>query len=193
MQGEPIIYRIDAEDRIIECNDAWSRFARANDGESTLPDWVIGKTLWELVCDPTLSELYRRMIAKARAGLPVQFRCRCDAPTERRVFRMTLRGQNDDEVEFTSELESCEPRPEVVWLRSHASDSGNLVRICSWCARVFVQDRGWVAIEQAIEWHASLQSCYNPRLTHGMCESCRGEMLRLIENPAPKELNRLPD
>lgn len=192
MPGEPIIYRIDAEDRIVECNDAWSCFARANYGEQSLPDWVIGKPIWDVVLDPTLRELYRRMIAQARAGRLVRFRCRCDAPSERRIFRMTLCGHEEGVVEFTSEVESCEPRPEVTWLRPHESDGRNLVRLCSWCARVFVHDRGWVSIEQAIEWHSSLQLHSSPRLTHGMCESCRDEMLRLIENPAVQDLNRLP-
>lgn len=192
MLTEPIIYRIDAKDRICGCNDAWISFAQDNEGEESLPEQVVGRLLWEVVTDPTLQELYQRMVAKARTGQPVQFRYRCDAPNERRVFHMTLRGEPGGVVEFRSELKSYEERPSVEWLKPHAATGKELVRLCSWCARVFVEGLGWVSIERAIERHGSLQGQGSPKLTHGMCEDCRDEMLQLLANPAAKDLNQLP-
>lgn len=190
-----IAYTIDAEDRLIRFNEAWSDFAHANRGEGALPHAVLRKKLWDFVRDPTLQELYRRLVKRSRSGNPVRFRYRCDAPSERRIFTMEIRGQKDGVVEFISTLTSVEPRSSVAWLDSNVlHDPQLLVRVCSWCSRVALPDNQWVEIERAIEEHQALHGPRIPSTTHGICPECQRQMFDLLrrQTGAEAELNRLP-
>lgn len=71
----PVVYEVDATDRIISVNDAWITFALHNSGEALLPPGIIGRHLWDSVADPTTIELYRMLYARVRSrGEPVTFR-----------------------------------------------------------------------------------------------------------------------
>lgn len=189
-----ISYAIDADDRLVDFNQSWTDFARANRGEQALPGVVKGRRLWDFVSDPTSQELYRRMVRRARGGESVLFRYRCDAPHERRVFTMEIRGGPDGRVEFESVMVKSEPRPAVAWLEPAAPASPELVRMCSWCARVAVGDDRWVVVERAMEEHQALKREGNPAITHGICGECEREMLRLLREKLGTDagLNRLP-
>lgn len=194
MKEDAIAYCIDAADRLVSFNAGWTAFAERNGGEDARPEKVVGRSLWDFVADPTVQELYRRMVARARQGRVVRFRYRCDAPSERRVFQMEIRRRPQGRVEFSSGLISSDPRPHVAWLDRPESPGTELVRMCSWCARVALPDGRWVAIEQAIEQHRALQRLVPPSITHGICQNCQAEMLQLLRRgPAPNdELHRLP-
>lgn len=187
MNSSPISYRIDALDRIVSVNSAWSEFAAANAGLDSLPERVLGTELWTFISDETIEELYRRLVTRARAGHAVQFHYRCDAPAERRVFEMRISAGAGGEVEFSSLLVSCEPRPAVDWLDRGATRSNELVRMCGWCGRVALADGRWVEIEQAIEQHGALQDATPPRITHGICPECFHRMAQLIPSEVPDE------
>ena len=190
-----IVYAIDAEDRLIRFNEAWSDFAHANKGEGALPDAVARQKLWNFIGDPTLQELYGRMVARARGGSPVRFRYRCDAPHERRIFTMEIRGRPEGVVEFISTLVNVESRSSVNWLDPDVPhDVQLLVTICSWCSRVALPDGRWVEVERAIEEHAALHGPGIPSTTHGICPECQRQMLDLIRrrHGVSGELNRLP-
>lgn len=189
-----ISYAIDADDNLVAFNESWSEFARANRGEQALPGVVKGRKLWDFISDPTSRELYRRMVLRARAGEAVLFRYRCDAPHERREFTMQIRSSPEGRVEFVSVMVNSEPRTAVPWLGSEVSTSSELVRMCSWCARVAVAEDRWVAVERAMEEHPALRGPRTPSITHGICPDCEKEMLRLLNQKlgAPEPLNRLP-
>lgn len=141
--------------------------------------------MWSFVGDETTRELYRRMIARARNGNTVQFRYRCDAPAERRVFEMRISAMPRGEVEFHSQMVSSEPRSPVGWLNSAATRSRDFVVMCGWCARVSLSTGHWVEIEQAIERHRAFQGAVAPRITHSICPECLGRMSRLLaDEPA---------
>lgn len=184
MNAAPIVYRINAQDRISFVNEAWRQFAEENLGEQVMPARVIGAELWPFVGDETTRELYRRMVARARNGHTVQFRYRCDAPAERRVFEMKIFRGSTGEVEFDSQIVSREPRPAVSWLDRTVARSRDFVTMCSWCGRVALATGEWVEIEQAIERHRAFQGAAAPRLTHGICEVCLEKMSRIIQRPA---------
>jgi len=136
--------------------------------------------LWSFVGDDTTRELYRRMVARARNGHTVQFRYRCDAPAERRVFEMRIDLMPGDEVEFHSQMVSSEPRSPVGWLHRTAARSRDFVAMCGWCGRVSLSAGQWVEIEQAIEQHRAFQGAVAPRITHGICPECLQRMSQLI-------------
>lgn len=170
-----LVYRIDAANRISHVNAAWSDFARSNHGEALLPEHVIGHNLLDSIADATVRELYVRMIRRARAGRPVRFHYRCDAPDRRRTFEMDIRLQADGGVEFVSTLLHEDPRPSVAVLEIGRPRDERLLRICSWCQRVALPDQTWVPVESAVETLHLLEAETFPRLTHGMCGSCHAE------------------
>lgn len=190
-----ITYQIDAEDRLVGMNEAWTTFAENNRGEQAMPDQVLGRCLWEVVTDPALQELYRHMVRQARAGQPVRFRYRCDAPHERRVFEMAIREAGPGVVEFRSELKAAEERPPVAWLDPEVRRGPALVRLCSWCGRVALPDGRWVAVERAMELHQALQQAEAPAITHGICEDCAQRMTELLKARSGPlaALNEIPD
>lgn len=174
-------YRIDAEDRVIRVNEAWREFAEANEGDDVVAEKVIGRSLWDFVSGEGIAELYWQMIQRARAGHPVEFTYRCDAPEWRRLFRMTVRAHEHGEVEFRSVLEWEEPRPKVRLLDCHQVRDERWTRVCSWCQQVAMADDTWVPVEEAVARLDLLAAESMPKLTHGICPTCRAGMMTKLQ------------
>jgi hypothetical protein len=183
----PLIYRIDATNRLTWVNAAWVGFARANGGEDVMPAKILGQDLLAAFADPTIRSLYDTMIRRARAGHPVRFDYRCDAPDRRRTFTMEIRPGPGGEVEFCSTLLREEPRPPVVLLQpGQPRDPERFVRVCSWCQKIALPDGRWVEVEHAIAEQRLLETERQPRQTHGLCEACHrqiAENLTRLERP----------
>lgn len=178
---EPLVYRIDAANRLTWVNPAWVDFARANDGEQVVPEKVLGQDLLAALTDPTIRSLYQTMIQRARAGAVVRFEYRCDAPDRRRTFVMEIQLRPGDEVEFRSTLVHEVLRPAVELLQvGQPRDREHFVRVCSWCQRIALPDRRWIEVEQAVAALALFKSDRLPRLTHGICESCLEGVERML-------------
>lgn len=166
-----LIYRIDALDRLCDVNAEWEAFACANSGDGVAPGQVLGRSLWSFVKDPSMSQVYRYIVADARQGRELRLRCRCDAPTERRLLEMTVTGEVDGAVQFRTRPVALAPRPREALLDAGTMRNGMPVRICSWCNRVWAGD-GWVEVEVAVErLHLMLRSVLPP-LSHVACDSC---------------------
>jgi PAS domain-containing protein len=173
MASVPIVYLIDAEDRIVRVNPAWDEFARANDSPALLGRHMLGRALWDFIADRTIREIYRRLLLRVRDGRPMRYRYRCDSPRHRRVFEMQLKAMPDGGVEFTSTLETEEARPAVIsLLDANAPRSTELVRMCSWCHGVRWAGESWVPLEAAVERLHLREVHAMPSLTHGICEPC---------------------
>lgn len=183
-EGQPaltLIYRIDAEDRVIAVNRTWNEFAADNGGGAVMPDKVIGRPLWDFISGEGIAELYWQMVRRARAGHPVEFTYRCDAPEWRRLFRMTVQAHANGEVEFCSVLEWEEHRPKVRLLDCHQPRDERWTRVCSWCENVAISDEIWVPVEEAVDRLNLLADNTLPKLTHGMCPQCLADMLTKLK------------
>ena len=176
----PIVYRIDGDDRIVGVNEGWDDFART-EGESSevAGAKVIGCELWSAVSDATIQQLYRLIVAKARAGAVVRFQYRCDAPGFRRRFEMSVERVGDDVV-FTSTLQSSEARKPVVFLEANRTRGADSIRMCSWCQKVFGEQGVWIPVEDAVVSMQLLAKVPLPRITHGICEPCLAGMLEVL-------------
>jgi hypothetical protein len=176
-ESHPLIYRIDAANRIVWVNDAWSEFARANHGESVMPAQILGHDLLASFADGTVRELYATMIRHVRSGKTVSFDYRCDAPDRRRTFNMEIRPGSDGEVEFVSTLLHETPRAPVILLKPGVPrDKERFIRLCSWCQSVAMPDGRWLPVEEAVGALHLLEAAVLPRITHGMCEACHERM-----------------
>lgn len=173
----PLIYRIDAANRIVWVNDAWSDFAEANNGASVMPAQIMGHDLLASFADGTVRQLYAAMIKHVRSGKTVRFDYRCDAPDKRRTFTMEIRLRPDGEVEFVSSLQHEAQRAPVVLLQSGIPrDKERFIRLCGWCQCVAMPDGRWQPVEEAVVALHLLEVAVLPRITHGMCPACHERM-----------------
>lgn len=178
---EPLVYRIDAANRLTWVNPAWVAFARANHGEAMVPEKILGQDLLAALADTTIRLLYQTMIQRARGGSRVCFEYRCDAPDRRRTFQMEIQSRPGNEVEFRSTLVHEERRPLVELLQPGRSrDPERFVRVCSWCQRIALPDRSWVEVEQAVATLEIFKTERLPRLTHGICETCLAGVEKML-------------
>ncbi len=181
-----IRYSIDRHDRIAAVSENWEAFAQANGGAAVVSGKVLGRSLWEFIQDRNVRQLYRHLVDQARGGRPLEFRYRCDSPTERRVFLMRVRAIADGGIEFSSELQSATDRSPVGLLDAAVARSAASVRICSWCQRIAVGAEEWVEAEAAVDRLGLLQTDALPALTHGICPTCYDRMTGLLEGkPSP--------
>lgn len=178
-----IVYRVDGLDRVVSVGGPWDAFARENDGDAVVARHIIGRHLFDFVTDPTTQHLYRKMLARARAGRDLNFTYRCDSPGVRRLMEMQMRLVNDDgSVEFSSTPLHEQPRVPVDLPQADgAADAPEtLQRACGWCNR-FEVDGEWLEIEEAAARLRLLERTSPPTVTHGMCEECASRMLAELD------------
>jgi hypothetical protein len=166
----PVSYRIDRTDSILETGGAWDDFARANGG---VPG-VIGQPLWHFVAGADVRAVWSLLLSRVRTkGEPISFFYRCDAPGVARVLQMELVPSRDGSVTFRStQLRTAEAR--TFSGRSDTGSNRGLVSVCGWCARVHVGDT-WAPPEQAAQLLGLLDD-EQPRLSHGVCDTCAREL-----------------
>ena len=172
--GPAVAYRIDADDRIIDVNEAWISFAERNGGDGLRPELVIGHVLWDFLTDSTTVHLYHGICKQLRSGGPtVQFRFRCDAPDVRRLLAMKMVCGDAGSIEFTVTPVAEQPRVTLPLVGVSSSNPGPLVSMCGWCKRVRAPDATWVEIERGIEALGLFQSTTPlPAVSHGICDAC---------------------
>jgi hypothetical protein len=176
MPADDLVYLLDADDRIVGVNDAWSAFALANAGDPSLqPPAILGRPLWEQVTDETTRQLYARLLERVRAGAaPPPIRIRCDSPGERRLLEMTLVARPAGAIEVRTRAIRLERRATVELLDREARRSERLLAICSWCGRIPSEGGArWLEVEEAVSALGLFEGDALPRLSHGICEDCR--------------------
>ncbi len=136
-----VIYAIDGDDRIVDVNAEWSRFARHNGGNPD-PEAVIGRALWDFIIDEGTRSIYQCMVHTVRhKAAPLHIPFRCDSPTVERHMTMTIAPGSLDEVAFICALQyriDRQPR-DVGGLRR---ETETIVE-CDECHRLYTKRRGW--------------------------------------------------
>jgi hypothetical protein len=178
MPSLPIVYRVDAADRIVYVNDAWDAFAHQNEGTAVVAAQVVGRPLWEFISDLSTRTIYRSALGRIRAGSELRFGFRCDSPSCRRIMEMQiLLADEPGSVEFRSSTIAEDHRqpPAVTWAAGGSRDEDSLVRMCGWCNRIDVGSV-WTEFEEALPQLRLMERANPPSVTHGICESCFQKM-----------------
>ncbi len=178
MQAD-VVYRVDRQGVIRHANRAFDEFAIANDGRDLSSATVVGRSLWDVVREPTTRQIYDAVLDRAIDGRPVTFPFRCDSPSRRRLLRMTVLATGD-EVEFRVSTVAIEDRPPERLLAADAPRSEAVLAACGWCKKIRVES-GWKEVEDAVVALALFDAPALPSLTHAICEDCRDEMLSLLD------------
>lgn len=172
---QPVVYRIDAKDRLEYVNDAWDAFARANEGESLVGERVRMTSLWDYLSDGPTRQVYGDLLSRVRSGKRARFQFRCDSPAMRRLLSMQMITLGFGAVEFSVTALKLEPRAPQALLDPRAPRGDRLIRICAWCKKAHVEG-AWLEIEEAVAKTDWLRQPVLPQLTHGMCEACESRM-----------------
>jgi len=174
------IYRLDATDRIVWVNDAWLAFARENDAAALAAETVLYRPLWDFITNTEVQHLYGLIFDKVRStGSVVTLPFRCDSPTRRRFMELVVGPEPQQTLNLASRLLWEEPREPVALLEAARPHSERFLTICSWCKRVLLAHGQWAEVEVAMRSLDTFQEPVLPRLTHGICPSCRTAQLAL--------------
>jgi len=178
------MYRITPDDLIEFVNDAWIRFAEEN-GTPTLPQAVIGTSLWEHISGHEVVHLSMQLVAKIRqTKTEVSVPFRCDSPSMRRFMRMKIVPLAQGRIEFCTWVEREEPFQEPILLLDPCATKSpaELVRMCAWCKKI--DKHGcWLEVEDAIEQLRLFDRLTLPAITHGICDACLRLSMRNRANP----------
>lgn len=170
------IYEIDADDRIVFCNEVWDRFAEENSGDNVLSHQVKERNLWDFIGDSSTIYIYRRLISHVRGGNSVRFNFRCDSPSLYRLLEMKIDLTPEKRIRFstltvqTKHAGPATPNEEVNEVPMIA---------CSWCGRVKTQQQSWEQLEMVVSTDHIFEKPESP-ISHGICESCFAEVNTLI-------------
>lgn len=180
--GPPLVYCLDAADRIASLNDAYLHDAAAGGPIEAVREALMGRVLWQVL--PQATDWYGPLVRRARAdGREIHFRFRCDTPALRRLLRMRIvPDASTGGVCFESTIVGVQPRPPVALLDPAVPHGSDLVTMCSWCKRV--EARGeWLEVEDALERLEAAGIRSLPSVTHGVCPRCLDELVALASSP----------
>ncbi len=162
-----IIFKIDEGDRIVSVNDEWDRFAAQNAGEDVLSTHVLERSIWDFVGNDETRDFYRQAFDQVRGGDTVTFNYRCDSPDRLRLLEMSMILVDGLFVVFTSSTVSVEARPAEIVFDSGVPRTSSMLRVCSWCKKLFVEGK-WIDASDAPPFERAAM----PALTHGICDDC---------------------
>lgn len=168
------IYRIDGNDRLVAVSGNWLDFARGNDAaQSCHPDMVLGRRIWEFIDGPETSHLYEIILTRIRKnGTPIRVPFRCDSPDKRRYLEMEIVPGEEGSIEFYSRIVREEPRDTVELLNPALPRSDEIVKLCSTCRKMELDNHRWVEVEAGIAELRLFDGPTLPQISHGLCKEC---------------------
>lgn len=181
--NEKFTYRIDKQDNIIEVSENWSQFAQDNQAEpATLPPQIYGKPLWKFFADEETRYLYNELVRNVRySQTPCNVTIQCDSPSCRRTIDIRIIPQPGDQIEFENTVKQIEPREPIHLLEEQPRDPDSLVRICSFCKKIAVDEENWLDLAEGIRALHLMDKNPMPMLTHGVCPECYQRFLIQLE------------
>ncbi len=181
---DDIIYDLSATDEVVWVNDAWSRCADANDGGALSPDLVLRRRLWDFIAGEPTRHIYGLLFDRVRSGGEVvRLSFRCDAPARRRLLELEISPLPDGYIRCRTRSVAEEARNPVALLDPARARSDQLLRLCSWCKRMAVPERGWLHLEVAVSALGLFADRLPPDLTHGVCPDCARILEEAVSDP----------
>lgn len=172
--ASPVVYLVDADDRLIRVNEAWNIFANANDGKE-LCGTMTGKRLWGYITDLSVQKLYRALADRIRkTGRSVEFPFRCDSPEVRRFMRMRIEPEENGTLRYACHTDRIEPQP-VSKFFDHFSAQPQAVSLCGVCGRVKVRNE-WVDVEDVYSGDTAVAQDRPVWVHSTICKSCADDL-----------------
>lgn len=177
----PVIYRIDAQDRICFLNEAFLHEASTGGSVDQARLGLLGQSLWRVL--PHAADWYVPLVRRVRTdNCEVSLLFRCDTPSSRRLMQTRISPMNAGWVQFASSVTAVQPRPFVALLQQQRRPgAGPFVAMCSWCQRV-ESGADWLEVEAAVVVLGLHESTELPRVSHGVCPRCSSELTALAHS-----------
>jgi hypothetical protein len=176
--GPTVEYLIDADDVVVAFDGAWTEFARDNDAPE-LAELSSDRQLWSYFGTDEVRELWQLLVARVRTeGVEARVPFRCDSPSRRRWFDMTITPEGDDTVRFRSACRFEQVRSTAVpLLDRHAErdQTAPTILLCDWCGHGHDGTR-WLDLEDLVSAQRLLERTRVPPTSHGICPGCRAAM-----------------
>jgi hypothetical protein len=166
-----VMYLLDDELRLVDCNPAWERFAVENGGHGLSGPEVCGRMILDFVPDVLRTfYLHKYWLAK-RSTTGAHFDYDCSSPECIRLFRMTLLPL-DDLLLVNNHLrlqEKCEARPPLTLeeANDYTSPTGFIV-MCANCRKTKRCES-----ETQWDWIPEMLSHDSLKVSHGLCPRCK--------------------
>ena len=166
-----VMFLLDEELRLVDCNPAWEKFAVGNGGRGLSRAEVCGRLILEYVPDVLRTfYLHKYWLAK-RTPDGSYFDYDCSSPDWIRLFRMTLLPLNDLLL-VSNHLrlqEKCEARPPLTLEEANQYiPSNGLVVMCANCRKTKRRDS-----ETQWDWIPEMLSRDSSKVSHGLCPRCK--------------------
>lgn len=175
--GTVVEYAIDGDDVVVALGAGWAEFAERNEAPELLGT-PSGRTLWSQIGDDELRDLWRTAVERVRThGVSATVPFRCDGPTSRRWFEMTMSPLPHGGVHFRSTMTFEMTRPRVSMLERSAprDEAAAAVAVCSCCAEGLHGER-WVPVEELLTSLRLLEQVPAPTVSYGICPRCSTQM-----------------
>ena len=178
---ETCCYELDDQLRLTAVDEGWTRFAIENGAPDLAPPAPLGKRVLDAISDPTTRLLYNELYQlAARTGKPITVPIRCDSPQLRRQLDLIITPIASG-FRVESVLRWATPNVGGELLDpSVPRDSDELLRLCSWCKRMQV-DQEWHELDEAARRLRLFEHPELPLLTHGMCERCADQIRAMLD------------
>lgn len=168
----PVVYLLDAADRLYYVNRTWDWFAANNHGEHLHTEAILGRSLWDLMTEPDACAWYGTLFAHVRAGNPVVLNIRCDSADWRRLLQLQMFAEDQGFVSCVSGVVEVMRRPYVRLLDRTLPRASGTVRLCSWCGRIEARLGSWREIEDAIAQLGTMSADPLPQIEYTTCPEC---------------------
>ncbi len=172
-------YVVDADDIVLAVDQGFHDFARDN-GAPSLSRGVVGSLVWRFIADAPSRHLYQLLFTHAReTGRTVRVPHRCDSPNVLREMAIEIIPGPRRSLQIVSRSVRAEAREPIELLDPMVPRSGDLIRLCSWCKALLVDD-AWIPLEEALVTTTLRDRASVPPVSHSACPDCTTRVMHTI-------------
>ncbi len=179
-----VYFVLDTEYRLLWIGGDWDEFALRNGGTAARSNEVLSTSLLKQIADEPTKRAVVRLIEAVRAmQQPLRIDYRCDSPTIRRRFQLTIQPMKDARVLLVHDLRDAYSfdRPIAPWQFDPAAPDCK----CSFCCAVSLSDGPWTPAEALADQH--------PRaVRYTMCPDCEASVAEAVQSLRDKRKPRNP-
>lgn len=177
MDSRQFTYRIDGNDCINYVSKEWVDFAQENGAPELTESNVIGKSLWGFISDSDTRQIYQELLKKTRAhNTDQKIEFSCDTPGIARLMQIRMTPVGNDLIEFACVTVEEKYRTPIILLNGKSGTGTELVKMCSWCKKIYLSGKWW-ELDEAINLSAAFSVSPPPSITHGICGGCKTKLL----------------
>ncbi|WP_028580928.1 hypothetical protein [Desulfogranum japonicum] len=168
-KSQDVIYIVDSSIRLMAFNEAWIIFARKNDGENILSNYLLGTQVSEVGIKPIRKYILNGYMKALREKIPFVHDYECSSPQAYRVFHQTAYPIFDSSgLIITHHLIINKQHTErEIDFYSHFENDQKIVTQCANCRKIRdpQNDKTWFWVPELVERPL-------PNTSHGICDPC---------------------